>query len=230
MTDRMHYGGNAGFAPPPYPPPPFPDQEYAPGIRQGDTVTIPSKPHHGRPPKDGHVKFGDHIALKHTITGRFLGSDKDRYKTGSGQQMVFAHKWSPKDKDWWIVMPALESFSQPGEIIRYGTVIRLKHVKTRANLHSHLGFGSPSTGQQEVTAFGTNDRESDENDEWRLLHYENATSQDPWRVGETFILHHVVTKHTLHSHDIKLKHHDSHNEITAFDGKDENDKWRVVLD
>jgi dolichyl-phosphate-mannose--protein O-mannosyl transferase len=120
---------------------------------------------------------------------------------------VFAHKWSPKDKDWWIVMPALESFSQPGEIIRYGTVIRLKHVKTRANLHSHPGFGSPSTGQQEVTAFGTNDRESDEND------------------GETFILHHVVTKHTLHSHDIKLKHHDSHNEITAFDGKDENDKW-----
>ncbi|KAG2184779.1 hypothetical protein INT43_000692 [Umbelopsis isabellina] len=229
MTERMHYGtgGSASYAAPPYPPPPFPNQEV---MRQGDAIMIPSKPHYGKAPKDSYVKFGNHIALKHTITGRFLGSDNDRYKTGSGQQMVFAHKWSVKDKDWWIVMPALSSFSEPGDKITYGSIIRLKHVKTRANLHSHPGFGSPSTGQQEVTAFGTHDRESDENDEWRLLHYENAAAQDPWRIGETFILQHVVTNHSLHSHDIRLKHHDSHNEITAFAGKDDNDKWRVVLD
>ncbi|CAO3686897.1 unnamed protein product [Umbelopsis vinacea] len=160
------------------------------------------------------------------MTGRYLGSDKDRYRTGSKQQMVFAHKWSPKEKDWWIVMPALNSMAQPGETVEHGTVIRLKHVKTRANLHSHPGFTSPSTGQQEVTAFGSNDHESDENDEWRVLSH---SSRGPWRVDELFTLTHVVTNHHLHSHDIKLKHDDDHNEITAFGGNDENDQWRIVF-
>lgn len=119
-------------------------------------------------------------------------------------------------------MPALNSMAQPGETVEHGTVIRLKHVKTRANLHSHPGFTSPSTGQQEVTAFGSNDHESDENDEWRVLSH---SSRGPWRVDELFTLTHVVTNHHLHSHDIKLKHDDDHNEITAFGGNDENDQW-----
>jgi dolichyl-phosphate-mannose--protein O-mannosyl transferase len=123
-------------------------------------------------------------------------------------------------------MPGLGSTAQPGETVLHGTVIRLKHVKTRANLHSHAGFASPSTGQQEVTAFGSNDHESDENDEWRVLHHAHGSgNRAPWRVDELFVLSHLVTNHHLHSHDIKLKHDHENNEITAFAGNDENDLW-----
>lgn len=49
-----------------------------------------------------------------------------------------------------------------------------------------------------------------------------------WRVGQPVLLRHVQTGKLLHSHGINLT--DSENEVTAFEGKDENDQWAVSFD
>lgn len=56
---------------------------------------------------------------------------------------------------------------QEGNEVGFDDKIRLRHVPTGRHLHSHEGFESPITAQQEVTGFGGAE-ESDENDVWEL--------------------------------------------------------------
>ncbi|RUS30174.1 MIR motif-containing protein [Jimgerdemannia flammicorona] len=187
--------------------------------------------YHGTKPQGSHIRFGDHVALKHNMTGRYLSSRRIRYTTGSCQQQVFANRWQPTPSDFWIVIPALGGHHSPGESVHYNQIVRLKHVETRSNLHSHRGFASPSTSQQEVTAFG-DDHATDENDHWRVERFGYGSGEQPggeWQVDDVFILRHVSTGLTLHSHDARLGHEDI-NEVTAFGpDRDENDKWRVIV-
>ncbi|RUS13769.1 hypothetical protein BC937DRAFT_94813 [Endogone sp. FLAS-F59071] len=144
-------------------PPPYSDPVDRPHQQQQ-----PHQIYHGTVPQGTVVCYGNHIALKHNMTGRYLSSRDRKYATGSGQQEVFANRWHPDPShDFWIVIPALNKHHQPGDPVQYNHIIRLKHTETRRNLHSHQGFRSPITGQQEVTAFGDDDA-SDENDHWRV--------------------------------------------------------------
>ncbi|RUS17720.1 MIR motif-containing protein [Endogone sp. FLAS-F59071] len=96
----------------------------------------------------------------------------------------------------------------------YNHIIRLKHIETRRNLHSHHGYRSPITGQQEATAFGN---KSDENDHWsveRFGYQGGPQSGGEWRVDDVFILRHVPTGHTLRSHEEKLGSEDI-NEVSV---------------
>jgi len=56
-------------------------------------------------------------------------------------------------KDDGIYMLFFLYFSCFSEPVRCGTKIRLEHIQTGRNLHSHL-FSSPLSGHQEISAFG----------------------------------------------------------------------------
>ncbi|KAF7732880.1 hypothetical protein EC973_000156 [Apophysomyces ossiformis] len=166
------------------------------------------------------------------MTGRYLTSSYEHYEGGSGQQQVFAGGWQAIPEATWIVIPPFHVTEEPGVPIRYGDTIRLKHVVTRRNLHSHPDWESPVTGQQEVTAFG-GDFESDNNDYWRVEPWieeekeEEEEYNEFWHVGQSFMLRHVETGVTLHEESLT----EESNEVTGFqEGPDENDRWRVKFE
>ncbi|KAI9265587.1 MIR motif-containing protein [Sporodiniella umbellata] len=182
----------------------------------------------GRPKHDGIIRYGDHVSLKHVATGRFLSSTTETYGSGSFQQKVFTTDESPNEESTWIVLPPVQTEEEPGYEVGWDDPIRLKHIPTRANLHSHE-YQSPISGQQEVAGFG-NDENTDDNDVWTVKQFDEDDDQydDFWRVGQPAIIRHNATGKILHSHDLTLE--DGKNEVTAFEGTDENDKWIVSFD
>lgn len=68
----------------------------------------------------------------------------------------------------WLVKEAARS--DPCEIgtpVKCGDSIRLEHVDTRKNLHSHL-FKAPLSGNQEVSGFGDEHGNGDTGDNWQV--------------------------------------------------------------
>ncbi|ORE09004.1 hypothetical protein BCV72DRAFT_288039 [Rhizopus microsporus var. microsporus] len=181
----------------------------------------------GRPRDDGIIRYGDHISLKHILTGRFLTSKNETYNSGSYQQRVFTNDYV-SDESTWIVLPPVVTEEEPGYEVGWDDPVRLKHVPTRANLHSHE-VPSPASGQQEVSCFG-DDENTDDNDVWKVQQFDEDDEQydDFWRVGQPFILRHEVTGKLLHSHDVALE--EGGNEVTGYEGTDDNDKWVVSFD
>ncbi|CAO3668041.1 unnamed protein product [Rhizopus stolonifer] len=179
------------------------------------------------------IHYGNLISLKHNMTGRFVTSQGDNfYEGGSGQQKVYAGEWEPSSATQFIVLPRVGD-ERSGEDVNFGDVIRLKHAETRANLHTHPDIPSPVTGQQEASCYGGDDL-TDENDEWTVEQWsfdeeENGEYdvEDPtWYVGRSFVLRHLATNVTLHSHEEVLE--DDVNEVCGYGaGPDENDRWRA---
>ncbi|CEP19426.1 hypothetical protein [Parasitella parasitica] len=182
-----------------------------------------------RPQEDGIIRFGNHVSLKHVTTNRFLSSKNgEHYESGSQQQKVFSSADLLGDDSTWIVIPPIKSKEEPGYEVGFEDKIRLKHIPTRANLHSHE-VKSPASDQQEVSCFG-NDEESDENDVWEVLQFDEDDEQydDFWRVGQPVIIRHVQTGKYLHSHDLSLS--GDENEVSCFESNDENNKWAVSFE
>lgn len=55
-----------------------------------------------------------------------------------------------------------------GEEIKCGNIIRLQHMSTLKNLHSHI-FSSPLSGNQEISAYGDESGEGDTGDHWEVI-------------------------------------------------------------
>ena len=175
-------------------------------------------------PLDGLV-YGAKLKLQHVQTGRRLHSHASRYPGGSKQQQVTAFDGAD-DNDWWLVRgPHGAAEPERGAAVTEGAVIRLTHVLTRRNLHSH-SIRSPVTGQQEVSCYGDEGR-GDGNCNWRVLLDQDASG--------ALRLQHVNTcrgagtaSHFLHSHPQTLPgwgHRQG--EVTVFGGRDANDLWRL---
>lgn len=83
-----------------------------------------------------------------------LHSHDVKYGSGSGQQSVTG---TPQQEDvnshWTIKGPEEGDYCKRGEPVACGQRLRLEHLTTNRNLHSHH-FTSPLTNQQEVSAFG----------------------------------------------------------------------------
>jgi dolichyl-phosphate-mannose--protein O-mannosyl transferase len=97
----------------------------------------------------------------------------------------------------WLIK---EAFGAPvceiGTPIHCGDNIRLEHVDTGKNLHSHL-FRAPLSGQQEVSGFGENGV-GDRGDNWQLL-CDSPNSGNYWLRDSSISLMHVDTKKYLSS-------------------------------
>uniref|UniRef100_A0A803YK96 Stromal cell derived factor 2 like 1 n=1 Tax=Meleagris gallopavo TaxID=9103 RepID=A0A803YK96_MELGA len=84
--------------------------------------------------------------------------------TGSGQQSVTGVEASDDANSYWRVRGKADGSCQRGTPVKCGQAIRLTHVNTGKNLHTHH-FPSPLSNNQEVSAFG-DDGEGDDLDIW----------------------------------------------------------------
>ncbi|CAL9685245.1 unnamed protein product [Knipowitschia caucasica] len=103
------------------------------------------------------------LNIKHNVR---LHSHDVRYGSGSGQQSVTGVTAIEDSNSYWTVRGPKESLCHRGTPVRCGQIIRLTHVNTGRNLHSHY-FASPLSSNQEVSAFGE-EGEGDHLDEWSV--------------------------------------------------------------
>lgn len=113
------------------------------------------------------VTCGSAIKLTHVESGNkhYLSSENKNLGSGSGQQIV---TWVPQKSQssalWWLQAGNDDPICAPGEPIACGSTIRLTHLETKRNLHTH-GIPSPLSRQQEITGFGE-DGKGDTGDDW----------------------------------------------------------------
>jgi C1A family cysteine protease len=171
------------------------------------------------------VRYGATLKLRHVATNCCLHSHPIAYNHpgSSGQQQVTCFAGADDNDLWRIKGPDGQSGDvRSGQPVQHGDIIRLEHVSTRRNLHSHSGAPSPVTGQQEVTCFGANGV-GDWNDNWRV----EVGGGGEWSSGRHVRLIHVATHHALHSHggfSDPVTTSDQQ-EVTCFSERDDNDLW-----
>ncbi|KAI6074346.1 Stromal cell-derived factor 2 [Aix galericulata] len=104
------------------------------------------------------------LNVRHNVR---LHSHDVRYGSGSGQQSVTGVAAADDGNSYWRVRGRTAAVCERGRPVRCGQAIRLTHLGTGRNLHSHR-FASPLSGNQEVSAFGE-DGEGDYLDDWTVL-------------------------------------------------------------
>ncbi|KAG7263814.1 hypothetical protein CRUP_037301 [Coryphaenoides rupestris] len=112
------------------------------------------------------VTCGSVVKLLNTKHGVRLHSHDVRYGSGSEQQSVTGVASSEDSNSYWSVRGTSGAACSRGTPVKCGQTIRLTHVNTRRNLHSHY-FASPLSSNQEVSAFGE-EGEGDHLDEWTV--------------------------------------------------------------
>ncbi|KAG5843924.1 hypothetical protein ANANG_G00156060 [Anguilla anguilla] len=115
----------------------------------------------------GFVTCGSVVKLLNVRHNVRLHSHDVRYGSGSGQQSVTGVTTVEDSNSYWSVRGTSTAVCQRGTPVRCGQTIRLTHVNTGRNLHSHY-FASPLSSNQEVSAFGE-EGEGDSLDEWTVL-------------------------------------------------------------
>ncbi|TRY57556.1 hypothetical protein DNTS_023498 [Danionella cerebrum] len=123
------------------------------------------------------------LNVKHNVR---LHSHDVRYGSGSGQQSVTGVTAVEDSNSYWSVRGTSNTLCHRGAPVQCGQNIRLTHVNTGRNLHSHY-FTSPLSSNQEVSAFGENG-EGDHLDEWTVL-----CSGSLWQREESVRFQHTAT-------------------------------------
>ncbi|XP_063820856.1 stromal cell-derived factor 2-like protein 1 [Pseudophryne corroboree] len=111
-----------------------------------------------------YVTCGSVLKLVNTRHNVRLHSHDVKYGSGSGQQSVTGVETSDDANSYWRIRGKTSADCPRGEPIKCGQAIRLTHVNTGKNLHTHH-FSSPLSNNQEVSAFG-DDGEGDDLDMW----------------------------------------------------------------
>jgi dolichyl-phosphate-mannose--protein O-mannosyl transferase len=113
------------------------------------------------------VTCGSAIKLKHIQSGGdyYLYSENSRNAGASNQQIVtFSKDHLNSDRTlWWLHGPHHKNCTT-AQPVRCGETVRLSHVATKRNLHTHNQKSSLSR-QQEITAWG-DDYVGDGGDDW----------------------------------------------------------------
>lgn len=120
--------------------------------------------------EDKLVTCGSAVKLTHLESGGgyFLHSANQNLGSGSGQQIVTLIANKGKQGSLWLLREGQDQPQcLPGEPIECGQRIRLTHLQTNKNLHSHL-MRSPLSRQQEVSGYG-NEGEGDSGDDWIVV-------------------------------------------------------------
>lgn len=68
----------------------------------------------------------------------------------------------------WVIKGTTDKMCKRGSEIKCGETIRLQHLSTKKNLHSHH-FTSPLSGNQEVSAYGDENGVGDTGDHWVVM-------------------------------------------------------------
>ncbi|KAM6156031.1 stromal cell-derived factor 2-like protein 1 [Rhynchocyon petersi] len=138
----------------------------------------------------GLVTCGSVLKLLNTYHRVRLHSHDFKYGSGSGQQSVTGVEASDDANSYWRIRGGPEEGCPRGAPVRCGQAVRLTHVLTGKNLHTHH-FPSPLSNNQEVSAFGE-DGEGDDLDLWTVRcsgqHWEREASVRFQHVGTSVFL------------------------------------------
>lgn len=118
------------------------------------------------------VAYGSIITLKNVRTGGgYLHSHWHLYPEGVGarQQQITGYSHKDENNKWKIKRFDAEpdDKSKEVELVRDGHLIRLEHVATKRNLHSHREPAPVTKRHFQVTGYGENGT-GDANDVWRI--------------------------------------------------------------
>jgi dolichyl-phosphate-mannose--protein O-mannosyl transferase len=134
-----------------------------------------------------YVTCGSVIKLVNNNYKIRLHSHDVKYGSGSGQQSVTGTEEQEDGNSYWAVKGDTKSTCTRGEPVACGASLRLEHMTTGKNLHSHL-FSSPLTNNQEISAFGQAG-EGDTGDNWTVV-----CATDFWERDTNIRLKHVDTE------------------------------------
>lgn len=189
-----------------------------------------------------HVTCGSAIKLTHVESGGkyLLSSDERQLNSGSGQQLVTAVQNNKSPNGLWQIREGNDDpFCEAGKPVKCGQVIRLMHLGTGANLHTH-GIRSPISNQHEVTGFGQQGQ-GDMGDDWKVVceggGYFSGGSEY-WNRGTTVQFQSLATKRYLGaSSTVKFTEQNcgrgcpilNHLEVFARSSNDSYSHWKVEL-
>ncbi|CAG5118791.1 unnamed protein product [Candidula unifasciata] len=154
-----------------------------------------------------YVAFGSVITLKQRRTGgAYLHSHAhlypEEYPPKQQQVTTYSHK---DENNKWKIKPADRELA-PSEDLLYlhsGDLVRLEHIATRRNLHSHKEPAPISRHHFQVSGYGQNGT-GDANDIW-MVEVEGASRGDKVQTVRSKIKFiHYHARCLLHSHDRKL--------------------------
>lgn len=199
-------------------------------------------------PEDA-VTCGSAIKLTHVESSAasrknevfFLNSETKALGGGSGQQLVSVVGNDPSSTNFlWLVRGPNDPSTKNGACqdgtaypVKCDDVIRLTHVNTQRNLHSHE-VKSPLSRQQEVSGYGAGDGEGDNNDDWMVVC--DGAVEKWWRRESKVYLYHVGSKKYLGgSSTVSYNHQNcgsscpimNHLEIFARASRDKYGEWFV---
>lgn len=155
-----------------------------------------------------YVAFGSIITLKQRRTGgAYLHSHPHLYPEEHGPRQQQVTTYSHKDENnLWKIKPADRDIStdeQPPVLVNSGDLVRLEHVMTRRNLHSHKEPAPLSKRHYQVSGYGVNGT-GDANDVWMLEIVGVPLGSNVQTVRSQVRLVHYYVRCALFSHDKKL--------------------------
>uniref|UniRef100_A0A1B0BB39 Protein O-mannosyl-transferase 2 n=1 Tax=Glossina palpalis gambiensis TaxID=67801 RepID=A0A1B0BB39_9MUSC len=139
------------------------------------------------------VAYGAVITIKnHKTGGGYLHSHHHLYPKGFGatQQQIttYTHK---DDNNKWLIKPFNKEPGKEVRFVRNGDLIRLEHLVTKRNLHSHPELAPMTRKYLQVTGYGE-DGKGDANDVWRLLVMGAKANETVMTVTTRFtLIHHL---------------------------------------
>lgn len=169
-----------------------------------------------------HVTCGSVIKLLNSDFRVRLHSHDVKYGTGSGQQSVTGSEIQEDVNSHWIVKAATGLNCPRGEAIKCGQTIRLEHIATNKNLHSHH-FSSPLSGNQEISCYGDGG-DGDTGDHWIV-----TCSGEYWTRDDSIMLKHLDTNHYLSASGRKFgRPINGQMEIVGISGSSGSVHWNAV--
>lgn len=195
--------------------------------------TLLPAPAHGVRPSFSFVTCGSSFKLAHTRSGARLHSHEVKYGSNggsSGQNSVTGMQSQSDANSHWKLVGAQGAACPSGKPISCGSEFSLVHVKTGCKLHSHSGFKSPLSKNQEVSAVGCPSAptfaggDGDPGDTWTV---ECSNFPDYWMRDDYVRLQHKQTGMWLH-HTMEHTYRRpiaGQKEICAVSYKDDNGLW-----
>lgn len=118
------------------------------------------------------LAYGAVVTLKNQRTGGgYLHSHWHLYPQGVGakQQQITTYSHKDDNNRWRVKKIDVEpDEGDPVVLVKHGDLIRLEHISTRRNLHSHDEMAPLSRKHYQVTGYGENGT-GDANDVWQVL-------------------------------------------------------------
>ncbi|XP_076235237.1 protein O-mannosyl-transferase 2 isoform X2 [Calliopsis andreniformis] len=117
------------------------------------------------------LAYGATVTLKnHRTGGGYLHSHWHLYPEGIGARQQQITTYSHKDDNnlWLVKKFDTEDIPSEPVLVKHGDLIRLEHMVTRRNLHSHKEIAPISKKHYQVTGYGENGT-GDANDVWKIM-------------------------------------------------------------